>query len=165
MTAAPPGATPKYAPDYAASRAFTPAAAFPKNAYAPMRLPFRNCTGDRRFLCFFVYTIISVIFAIAQKIQINTEHAEIKNILQFLFPVILFFAMTLLTKPGLIIRTIILYAGSAALFIFYQGVILKDMNLIYDLVTPLLPSLIYYWIGILREKSYLESEKSDKIEA
>ena len=115
--------------------------------------------------CFFVYTIISVIFAIAQKIQINTEHAEIKNILQFLFPVILFFAMTLLTKPGLIIRTIILYAGSAALFIFYQGVILKDMNLIYDLVTPLLPSLIYYWIGILREKSYLESEKSDKIEA
>lgn len=115
--------------------------------------------------CFFVYTIISVIFAIAQKIQINTEHAEIKNILQFLFPVILFFAMTLLTKPGLITRTIILYAGSATLFIFYQGLILNDMNLIYDLVTPLLPSLIYYWIGILREKSYLESEKSDKIEA
>lgn len=62
VTAAPPGATPKYAPDYAASRAFTPAAAFPKNAYAPMRLPFRNCTGDRRFLCFFVYTIMYTMY-------------------------------------------------------------------------------------------------------
>ncbi|MCR5062385.1 MAG: hypothetical protein K6A89_03800, partial [Treponema sp.] len=114
---------------------------------------------------FFLYTIISIIFAIAQNIHIDTKHAEIKNILQFVFPVIFAFAMTLITKPNLILRTIILYAGSAAIFIFYQGVILKDMNLIYDLITPLLPCLIYFWIGKLREKSYLESEKSDKIEA
>ena len=113
-----------------------------------------------------MYTQLFQLFLqLSKKIQIDTEHAEIKNILQFVFPVIFVFAMTLITKPKLILRTIILYAGSAALFIFYQGVILKDMNLIYDFVTPLFPSLIYYWINILREKSYLESENSDKIEA
>ena len=113
---------------------------------------------------FFVYTIVSIIFAIVQKVEINTQDAELKNMLQFYLMMLIVFVMTLITKPNLIIRTIILYAVSVITFIFYQGVILKDLNLIYDFAAPVLPSLIYYWIGSLREKSYQKAKNIDIIE-
>ena len=113
---------------------------------------------------FFVYTIVSIIFAIVQKVEINTQDAELKNMLQFYLMMLIVFVMTLITKPNLIIRTIILYAVSVITFIFYQGVILKDLNLIYDFAAPVLPSLIYYWIGSLQEKSYQKAKNIDIIE-
>ncbi|WP_338368852.1 hypothetical protein [Treponema bryantii] len=113
---------------------------------------------------FFVYTIVSIIFAIVQKVEINTERAELKNMLQFFLPVILVFVMAIIQKPKLIFRTLILYAGSVLIFALYQGLVLKDMNLIYDFAAPVLPALVYYWVGLMREKSYLKSEKSDTIE-
>lgn len=114
---------------------------------------------------FFVYTIVSIIFAIIQKVEINAQGTELKNMLQFYLPMILTFVMTLITKPKLILRTLILYAASVAIFILYQGLILKDINLIYEFVAPILPTMLFYWIGLMREKSYLKSKSSDTIEA
>ena len=114
---------------------------------------------------FFVYTIVSIIFAIAMKVEINPEHAGIKNMLQFFFPVVFVFAMTFVRKPKLIITTLILYAGSVIIFTLYQGLILQDMNLIYDIAAPVLPSLMFYGIERHRNKSFQESQNSDKIEA
>lgn len=114
---------------------------------------------------FFVYTIVSIIFALIQKVEINTEHTDIKNMLQFYLPMILTFVLALISKPKLIFRTLILYAGSVLIFALYQGLVLKDMNLIYDFAAPILPTTLFYWVGLMREKSYQKSEKSDKIEA
>ena len=114
---------------------------------------------------FFVYTIVSVIFAVAQNITIDTNHADLKNMLQFLPPVVLVFSAVLFKKPKLVVTTLVLYVLSVILFVLYQGVILKDLNLVYDFAAPVLPSLIFYGAGLLRQKSYQESEKSDTIEA
>ncbi|MBO7485298.1 MAG: hypothetical protein J6T84_04490 [Spirochaetaceae bacterium] len=114
---------------------------------------------------FFVYIIVSIIFAFVQKVPISSEQTETKNMLQFYLPVILTFVMALFTRPKLIFRTLILYAGSAAIFIFYQGVILKELNLIFEFAAPILPSLTYYWVGLLKEKSYRKTKNSDTIKA
>ncbi len=113
---------------------------------------------------FFVYTIVSIIFALIQKVEINTEHTDIKNMLQFYLPMILTFVLSLISKPKLIFRTLIFYAGSVLIFALYQGLVLEDMNLIYDFAAPILPAMLFYWVGLMREKSYLKSEKSDTIE-
>ena len=110
------------------------------------------------FGIFFVYAIVSIIFAIVQKVPMDAERAGIKNMLMFFLPVIFTFVMTLLSKPKLIFRTIILYVVSAAIFIFYQGIILKDLNLIYDITAPLLPGLLYYLIISKKEKFSQDSE-------
>jgi hypothetical protein len=77
---------------------------------------------------------------------------------------ILTFVLSLISKPTLIFRTLILYAGSVLIFALYQGLVLEDMNLIYDFAAPILPVMLFYWVGLMREKSYLKSEKSDTIE-
>ena len=42
---------------------------------------------------------------------------------------------------------------------------MQDMNLIYDIAAPVLPSLMFYGIERHRNKSFQESQNSDKIEA
>ena len=113
---------------------------------------------------FFVYTIVSIIFALIQKVEINTEHTDIKNMLQFYLPMILTFVLTLISNPRLIFRTFVLYAGSVLIFALYQGFVLKDLNLIYDFTAPILPVMLFYWVGLMREKTYQKSKKSDTIE-
>ena len=85
--------------------------------------------------------------------------------LQFLPPVVLVFSAVLFKKPKLVVTTLVLYVLSVILFVLYQSVILKDMNLVYDFAAPALPCLMFYGVGLLRQKSYQETEKSDTIEA
>ncbi|MBO4319677.1 MAG: hypothetical protein J5857_04335, partial [Treponema sp.] len=53
------------------------------------------------FAGFFIYTIISIIFAIIQHVAIDSGKTDPKNMLLFLCPVMLIFLISLIKKPNL----------------------------------------------------------------
>ena len=113
------------------------------------------------FAGFFIYTIISIIFAIIQHVAIDSEKTDLKNMLLFLCPVILIFVISLIKKPNLLVTTLAMYFLSCVSFILYQKFILNDLNLVYDFIAPILPSLLYLFVELMRSKRISEP-KDDK---
>ena len=113
------------------------------------------------FAGFFIYTIISIVFATIQHVAIDSGKTDPKNMLLFLCPVLLIFVISLIKKPNLIFSTLALYILSAPSFILYQKFILNDLNLVYDFVAPILPSLLYLLVKVITSKRISEA-KDDK---
>ena len=115
------------------------------------------------FAGFFIYTIVSIVFAIIQHVAIDSGKTDLKNMLLFLCPVALIFVLVLIKKGNIVIKAVFLYALSAISFGLYQRFILNDLNLVYDFTAPILPSMMYLVFNtIMSKKSFkVKAEKND----
>ena len=115
------------------------------------------------FAGFFIYTIVSIVFAIIQHVAIDSGKTDLKNMLLFLCPVALIFVLVLIKKGNIVIKAVFLYVLSAISFGLYQRFILNDLNLVYDFTAPILPSMMYLAFNtIMSKKSFkVNAEKND----
>lgn len=94
-------------------------------------------------IVFMAYAAISIAFALAQNVPIESGSADIKNIGQFFAPVILAFICSLIKKANLYVKLGVLYIFSVIAFLLYQGLILKDANTVYAFTAPIFTTLVY----------------------
>ncbi len=118
------------------------------------------------FAEFFIYTIVSIVFAVIQNVAIDSGKTDLKNMGQFLAPTLLIFVLALIRKPRPIVKALSLYLLSALSFTLYQKFILNDMNPIYDFIAPIFPSLIFFLYELkMKKASAGNMEKKDLTES
>ena len=101
---------------------------------------------------FFIYTIISIVFAVIQHVEINEEQSSFKNMMQFFSPVLIVFVISLIRNSKPVLMTVILYLLSVLSFFLYQNFVLNDINLIYDFIAPVLPALLHLLLTLKKVK-------------
>lgn len=116
----------------------------------PLSLKVRTVIKALSMACFsFIgYTVISIGFALVLKAEISQSSSNFMVLGQFIMPLVITFAISLLGKSeSWIVNNIVLYVLSALALFFYQSIVLHGANIVYILIAPILPTLIYLIIA------------------
>ena len=96
---------------------------------------------------FIGYTVVSILFALASRVKIDTDNMDFKVLGQFAAPLLLIFAVTASGKNHLVVKHVVLYLASAVVLAVYQAFILGSVGFVYILVAPILPAVISYFLN------------------
>ena len=103
-------------------------------------------------IVFMGYAVISIIFAVAQNVAIESGSADIRVLAQFFPPVIFAFALWLINRYKPIVKIATLYVLSVISFGIYQGAILHDLSFFYVFAAPLFTTVLYFLFMKICEK-------------
>ena len=109
-------------------------------------------------IVFMAYAAISIVFALVQNVPINEGSADIKNMGQFIVPVVFVFICSLIKRFNLFVKLGVLYVLSALSFFLYQSLILNQSGLTYALIAPVFTTFVYFLFIKISEKRAIIKE-------
>ena len=109
-------------------------------------------------IVFMAYAAISIVFALIQNVPIDEGSADIKNMGQFIVPVVLVFICSLIKRFNLFVKLGVLYVLSAFSFFLYQSLILNQSGLTYALIAPVFTTFVYFLFIKISEKRAIIKE-------
>ena len=95
-------------------------------------------------IAFLGYSIISVAFALASGVKVDSTAANASVMGQFIVPVVLLFVFSIVRYPNIFLKSLVLYLLSSLSIWLYQEFVLGGGGISYSLIAPVLPILILW---------------------